>query len=190
MTVLPDHEIEDLCRPHLDRFRDGAKPLVTPFVEERLQPASIDLTLSDEFRIPENGSTIAVDLGRPETYVSLTKQVNVATGEGFVLHPGEFVLASTVERVSLPAVIVARVEGKSSLGRLGLIVHATAGFIDPGFEGDITLEMTNLLRVPIILRPGLPICQISFSYMNAPPDKTYEGRYQGQRGVTESRYAG
>lgn len=190
MTVLPDHEIEDLCLLKLRDFRNEVKPLVTPFRSERLQPASIDLTLSDEFRTPENGSTIAVDLGHPDTYAELTRQVNIGTGEGYVLHPGEFVLASTVECICLPAAIMARVEGKSSLGRLGLIVHATAGFIDPGFEGDITLEMTNLLRVPIILRPGLPICQISFSYMNAPPDKTYEGRYQGQRGVTESRYAG
>jgi dCTP deaminase len=175
LTVLPDHEI--------------TSDLIEPFRADRVQPASVDLLLDDEFRIFEHATTRYVDLSDSESHANLTKLVPAHPDFGFILHPGEFVLAGTQEIVRLPRHIMARVEGKSSLGRLGLIVHATAGFIDPGFEGQITLEMTNLLRVPIILRPGMPICQISFSYMNAPVDNPYKGRYQGQRGVTASRFS-
>jgi dCTP deaminase len=176
MSVLADWQIEAEC---------GRYPLVDPYRPKRLQPASIDLLLADEFRIFEHGKVRYVDLTDPKTYAKLTKSIVADT---FVLHPGEFILASTQEHVTLPPNLMARVEGKSSLGRLGLIIHATAGFIDPGFQGDITLEMTNLLRVPIVLHAGQPICQVSFSWMSAVPRKTYDGHYQGQRGVTASRW--
>ena len=180
MTVLPDHEIID------HHENDHLPSLLDPFRPDRVEPASVDLLLSGDFRVFEPNESTFIDLGYPETRLGLTKKV--WRPDQFVLHPGEFVLASTTEKVMLPSHIMARVEGKSSLARLGLIVHATAGFIDPGFEGTIALEMTNLLRIPIILRPFLPICQISFSYMNAPVDKPYSGRYQGQDKTTESRY--
>lgn len=174
MSVLSDGQI--LARPQL----------LNPFRPEHVQPASVDLLLGSQFRVYEGDETVAVDLAVPASYQRLTKLVK---RDLFVLHPGEFVLATTQEWVSLPPEIMARVEGKSSLGRLGLIVHATAGFIDPGFEGQITLEMTNLLRIPIILRSGVPICQVSFTFMSQTVDKPYNGRYQGQSGVTESKFA-
>jgi dCTP deaminase len=171
--VLPDHEIR--------RLR-----LTDPYREHRLQPASIDLLLSNEFRVYDHGQTVAVDLADPATYQGITRLVRHAR---FVLHPGEFILATTQERVIVPNDIMARVEGKSSIGRLGLVVHATAGFIDPGFTGEITLECSNLSPVPIVLHVGLPICQVSFAYMTSAVERPYCGKYQGQRGVTESRYA-
>lgn len=168
--ILADWEIRD---------REG---LVVPFSEQRLQPASVDLLLDHEFAVYQDGQISLIDLINP-TSDALKK----VTTNGFILHPGEFVLASTVERVNLPSDLVGRVEGKSSLGRLGLIIHATAGFIDPGFCGQITLEIANLRRVPIVLRPYRPICQISFARCE-PVEKPYQGRYQNQKGVTASRY--
>jgi dCTP deaminase len=185
-VVIPDHELHDLCSNPLR----SDPSLVLPYRADQLQPASIDLLLADDFRIFKGHDKRFVDLGDSVTHRNLTHRVEVVGEAGFVLHPGEFVLASTQEVITLPDNIMARVEGKSSLGRLGLIVHATAGFIDPGFSGQVTLEMTNLLRVPIVLRPGISICQVSFSYMNSPVKSPYNGHYQGQRGVTESRYEG
>jgi dCTP deaminase len=111
----------------------------------------------------------------------------------FVIHPGEFALGRTQEYVEIPDDIVSRIEGKSSLGRLGLIVHATAGFVDPGFKGTLTLEITNLTRVPIKLYTGLPIAQLSFMTLDAPAEQPYGSpelgsHYQGQTAATESRY--
>jgi dCTP deaminase len=119
--------------------------------------------------------------------------VTVADGEVFVIHPGEFVLGRTLEWVELPDDVVARIEGKSSIGRLGLIVHATAGFVDPGFKGTLTLEITNLTRVPIKLSPNLLIAQLSFMTLDAPAERPYGSEelgshYQGQLAATESRY--
>jgi dCTP deaminase len=119
--------------------------------------------------------------------------VEVADGEAFLLHPGEFVLGSTLERVGVPNNLVARVEGKSSLGRLGLVIHSTAGFIDAGFDGHVTLELANLANLPITLYPGMKIGQISFITMTSPAEKPYGSgaqgsKYQGQRGPTPSRY--
>jgi dCTP deaminase len=123
----------------------------------------------------------------------LTELVEVAEGESFMLHPGEFVLGSTLERVAVPTDLVARVEGKSSLGRLGLVIHSTAGFIDAGFDGHVTLELANLANLPITLYPGMKIGQISFIKMTSPAEKPYGSgakgsKYQGQRGPTPSRY--
>lgn len=186
MSVIPDHELHTLCSSPLSPI----EPLVSPYDATQLQPASIDLRLASDFRVFKGHQHRFVDLWDPNTHRDLTQVAVVEPLNGFVLHPGEFVLASTREALCLPDDIMARVEGKSSLGRLGLIVHATAGFIDPGFIGQVTLEMTNLLRVPIILRPGQPICQVSFSYMNSSVKKPYNGHYQNQSGVTASRYEG
>ncbi|MDP5108464.1 MAG: dCTP deaminase, partial [Ilumatobacteraceae bacterium] len=122
-----------------------------------------------------------------------TELVEIADGDAFMLHPGEFALGSTLERVGVPDDMVARVEGKSSLGRLGLLIHSTAGFIDAGFDGHITLELSNVANLPITLYPGMKIGQVSFMMMTTPADKPYGkgasgSKYQGQRGPTPSRY--
>ena len=133
----------------------------------------------------------AIDLRDPPT--NLTEEVVVEGEVPFVIHPGEFVLGRTLEHVEIPPDIVSRIEGKSSIGRLGLIVHATAGFVDPGFTGTLTLEITNLTRVPIKLYTGLPIAQLSFMALDAPAEQPYGSpelgsHYQGQTAATESRY--
>src|ERR687889_2641689 len=156
-----------------------------------VQPASIDLRLGDSFRVFHNHRITAIDLR--ELPPNLTEEVTIGPDEPFVIHPGEFCLGRTLERVELPDDLVARVEGKSSLGRLGLIVHATAGFVDPGFRGTLTLEITNLTRVPIKLYAGLPIAQLSFMALDAPAEHPYGSEalgshYQGQEAATESRY--
>jgi len=156
-----------------------------------VQPASLDLRLGDSFRVFHNHRASVIDLRDPPS--GLTEEVRVGTDEPFVIHPGEFCLGRTLERVALPDDIVARIEGRSSLGRLGLIVHATAGFIDPGWEGTLTLEFNNLTRVPIRLYAGLPIAQLSFMTLDAPALRPYGheqlgSHYQGQVEATESRY--
>lgn len=175
MSVLVDHEIRALCD-------DG---MIDPYDPEAVQPASYDVKLAHEFRVFTDHEVEAVDMANVQDATTLVRRT---PEQGFILHPGEFVLARTVEKLWMPNNIVGRVEGKSSVGRLGLIVHATAGYIDPGFHGPITLEMTNLRRVPIKLRPGLPIGQFSFQRCSAEPDKPYEGRYQGDESVSASRY--
>jgi dCTP deaminase len=166
---------------------------IEPWDEGMVQPASIDLRLGDSFRVFHNHRIGAIDLANiPE---NLTERVSVPDGESFVIHPGEFVLGATEEHVTLPDDIVARIEGKSSLGRLGLIVHATAGFVDPGFTGTLTLEITNLTRVPIVLWPGKPIAQLSFMTLDRPAERPYGhpdlgSHYHGQVEATESRYEG
>jgi dCTP deaminase len=166
---------------------------VEPWDPTMLQPASIDLRLGDSFRVFHNHRVATIDLRDPPA--NLTEEIVVPAGETFVIHPGEFCLGRTLEWVQIPDDIVARIEGKSSLGRLGLIVHATAGFCDPGFEGTLTLELNNLTRVPIRLYPDLPIAQLSFMTLDRPALKPYGSpglgsHYQGQRAATESRYEG
>jgi dCTP deaminase len=166
---------------------------IEPFDEGMVQPASVDLNLGDSFRVFHNFRVPAIDLADPPT--NLTEHVQVPEGEPFVIHPGEFCLGRTAEWVELPDDLVARIEGKSSLGRLGLIVHATAGFVDPGWKGTLTLEITNLTRVPIILWPGKPIAQLSFMTLDAPAERPYGhpdlgSHYHGQVEATESRYEG
>jgi dCTP deaminase len=167
--------------------------LIDPWDEAMVQPASIDLRLGTSFRVFHNHRITAIDLADPPR--NLTELVEVDDDESFVIHPGEFVLGRTQEHVELPDDIVARIEGKSSLGRLGLIVHATAGFVDPGFKGTLTLEITNLTRVPIILWPGKPIAQLSFMALDQPAERPYGhpelgSHYHGQTEATESRYEG
>jgi dCTP deaminase len=166
---------------------------VEPWDPKMVQPASIDLRLGDSFRVFHNHRVSAIDLRDPPA--NLTEEIVIPAGEPFVIHPGEFCLGRTLEWVHIPDDIVARIEGKSSLGRLGLIVHATAGFCDPGFEGTLTLELNNLTRVPIRLYPDLPIAQLSFMTLDKPALKPYGtpglgSHYQGQRAATESRYEG
>ncbi len=166
---------------------------IDPWDDAMVQPASVDLRLGDSFRVFHNFRVPAIDLADPPT--NLTEHVALEEGTSFVIHPGEFVLGRTLEWVELPDDIVARIEGKSSLGRLGLIVHATAGFCDPGWKGTLTLELNNLTRVPIILHPGLLIAQLSFMTLDAPALRPYGSaalgsHYQGQVAATESRYEG
>ena len=164
---------------------------IDPWDPVLVQPASVDLRLGDSFRVFHNHLATAIDLRCPPE--NLTEEVVVPEGESFVIHPGEFCLGRTLEWVELPDDIVARIEGKSSLGRLGLIVHATAGFCDPGWKGTLTLELNNLTRVPIILHPGLEIAQLSFMMLDRPALRPYGSpdlgsHYQGQRAATASRY--
>ncbi|MCW3010487.1 MAG: dCTP deaminase [Solirubrobacterales bacterium] len=173
------------------RLVDEGRVRIDPWDPGMVQPASVDLRLGSSFRVFHNHRVPVIDLADPPT--NLTEHVGVEDGESFVIHPGEFVLGRTQEWVELPADIVARIEGKSSLGRLGLIVHATAGFVDPGWKGTLTLEITNLTRVPIVLWPGKPIAQLSFMTLDAPAERPYGhpdlgSHYAGQVEATESRY--
>ena len=166
---------------------------ITGIVDERLQiqPASVDLRLSAEFLIYKPAQITCLDPREPETLTDATERVTVLEGSGFILHPGEFVLGSTIECVAIPNDLVGRVDGRSSVGRLAVVVHATAGFIDPGFEGQITLEMSNIGRIPVRLYPGMRIAQIVFQTMTSPAERPYgEARgsqYSGQRGPQVSR---
>jgi dCTP deaminase len=175
------------------RLVEAGEIVIAPWDPLMVQPASVDLKLGTSFRVFHNHKIQAIDLLDPPT--GLTEPVEVAANEPFVIHPNEFVLGRTEEHVEMPANLVARIEGKSSLGRLGLIVHATAGFVDPGFQGTLTLEITNFNSVPIVLRPGLPIAQLSFMTLDQPAERPYGhpelgSHYQRQVDATESRYEG
>ncbi|MGW3383382.1 dCTP deaminase [Streptomyces albogriseolus] len=164
---------------------------VSPYDPDMLQPASIDVRLDSAFLVFENHAYPYIDPAQEQA--DLTREVRVEkSGDPFVLHPGEFVLASTYEEVRLGDDLAGRLEGKSSLGRLGLITHSTAGFIDPGFHGHITLELSNLTRVPLLLWPGMKIGQLCLIQMTSAAEHPYGStvrgsRYQGQRGPTASR---
>ena len=175
------------------RLVEDGRIKIEPWDPARIQPASVDLRLGDSFRVFNNHKVTAIDLREPPE--NLTEEVIVPEGEAFVIHPGEFCLARTLEWVEIPDDIVARIEGKSSLGRLGLIVHATAGFCDPGWKGTLTLELNNLTRIPIKLWPGLLIAQLSFMTLDSAAERPYGSdglgsHYQGQRAATASRYQG
>ena len=175
------------------RLVTDGRVVIDPWDPDMVQPASVDLRLGDSFRVFHNHLAPAIDLDRPPEH--LTELIVIDPDKSFVIHPGEFVLGATLERVQLPDDVVARIEGKSSLGRLGLIVHATAGFVDPGFEGTLTLEITNLTRIPIILWPGKPIAQLSIMALDRPAERPYGhpelgSHYHGQAAATESRYEG
>jgi dCTP deaminase len=176
----------------LELVQDG-RIRIDPWDPNLVQPASVDLRLGDSFRVFHNYRASAIDLRKPPE--NLTEEVVVGADESFVIHPGEFCLGRTLEWVELPDDIVARIEGKSSLGRLGLIVHATAGFCDPGWRGTLTLELNNLTRVPIKLYPGGLIAQLSFMALDRPAQRPYGSpelgsHYQDQRAATASRYEG
>lgn len=155
-----------------------------------MQPSSVDVRIDRYFRLFDNHKYPVINPA--EEQPCLTRLVEVNSEEPFVLHPGEFVLASTFEVVSLPDDVAARLEGKSSLGRLGLLTHSTAGFIDPGFSGHVTLELSNVATLPIMLWPGMKIGQLCFFRLSSPAEhpygsERYGSRYQGQRGPTQSR---
>jgi dCTP deaminase len=161
-----------------------------PFDGAAVQPASVDLRLGSEFRVFRNWRYSFIDPREPQP--DLTEVVEIGEEEPFILHPGEFVLARTEETVTLPDDIVARVEGKSSNGRLGLLVHATAGYVDPGFSGTLTLELSNVANLPIRLYRGMKIGQIAFEEMSTAVDRPYGSaglgsKYQGQMQPTASR---
>jgi len=157
-----------------------------------IQPASVDVRLAHRFRVFDNFGDACID--PMDKTQQLTREIVVPEGETFLLHPGDFVLGSTVEVVRLGPRIVGRIEGKSSLGRLGLLIHSTAGFVDPGFEGQLTLELANVSRLPIRLYPGMYIGQISFDRMERPALKPYghpdrNSKYQRQGAAAASRFA-
>jgi dCTP deaminase len=161
-----------------------------PYDESLVQPSSVDVRVDNAFRVFHGSRHPYIDVRLPMD--DLTELVRVKEGEPFILHPGEFVLGQTLERVKLPDDLVARLEGKSSLGRLGLVIHSTAGFVDPGFEGNLTLELSNLANLPITIYEGMPIGQISFMRMDEAVERPYgaEGgnKYQGQTEPTASRF--
>ena len=172
-----------------EALADG-RILIDPLEESFIQPSSVDLRVDGSFRVFENHKYPHIDPREPQD--DLTSVVEVPDNEPFILHPGEFVLGATLERVRLGVDVVARLEGKSSLGRLGLLIHSTAGFVDPGFEGYLTLELSNVANLPIAIYPGMKIGQISFYQMTTAADHPYGSdeagsKYQGQRGPTPSR---
>lgn len=165
---------------------------IEPLDENLIQPASVDVRLGDTFLVFRRHTNSDIDPWQAND--ALMEPVLVPEGDPFILHPGEFVLGTTFERLTLPNDVVARIEGKSSLGRLGLLIHATAGFIDPGWtNGQITLELSNVAPLPIRLWPGMKIAQLSFIQMDAPAERPYGhpslgSKYQGQSGPVASRY--
>jgi dCTP deaminase len=182
-VVLSDRDI---------RAQIGAgRIVIDPFEPSAVQPSSIDLHLDRRFRVFANSRHPYIDVRVEQP--DLTELVEIDEDGPFILHPGEFVLASTVERVALPEDIVARLEGKSSLGRLGLLIHSTAGYVDPGWDGNLTLELSNVANLPIALYWGMKIGQISFQRMSSPVDQPYGtgelgSKYRGQRDPTASLY--
>jgi len=181
--VLSDRTIRRL----LEEGRIG----IDPYDEELLQPSSVDVRVDRFFRVFRNSRYPFIDVKEPME--ELTELVEIEGDEPFILHPGEFVLGSTLERITLPDDLVARLEGKSSLGRLGLLIHSTAGFVDPGWDGHVTLELSNVANLPITIYPEMKIGQLSFVQLTEPAERPYgtEGigsKYQGQKGPTPSRY--
>jgi dCTP deaminase len=169
---------------------EAGRVAIDPYDAEMVQPSSIDVRIDRYFRVFHNSRYTHIDVAKEMD--DLTELVEPKGDDPFLLHPGEFVLGSTLERVTLPDDIAARLEGKSSLGRLGLLTHSTAGFIDPGFTGHVTLELSNVANLPITLYPGMKIGQICFFRLSSPAEKPYGhgatgSRYQGQRGPTPSR---
>lgn len=177
--LLSDHEIDTMVR--------GGAIGIAPYHPECLNPASVDLTLHPSIRIPSILTEYIDVADVPENY---SEPYLIHDQVGYRLDPGDFILASTAEVVHIPDDLVARVEGKSSIGRLGVAVHVTAGYIDPGFKGQVTLEIANLAPWSILLRPHMRIAQIAFTRMSAVAAKPYDqtGHYSGQTGPTESRY--
>jgi dCTP deaminase len=165
--------------------------VIDPLDDDAIQPSSIDVRLDNRFRVFYTARHPYIDVKQPMD--DLTELVEVKPEDAFILHPGEFVLGSTLEEVGIPADLAARLEGKSSLGRLGLMTHSTAGFLDPGFVGHVTLELSNVANLPITLYPGMRIGQIAVFQLTTAAERPYGSRgvgskYQGQRGPTPSRY--
>jgi dCTP deaminase len=162
-----------------------------PYDESLVQPSSVDVRVDRKFRVFHNSRYPYIDVRKPMD--GLTELVEITDEEPFVLHPGEFVLGQTLEAIKLPDDIVARLEGKSSLGRLGLLIHSTAGFVDPSWAGNLTLELSNVANLPITIYYGMKIGQLSFVQLSEPAEQPYGSdalgsKYQGQQGPTPSRY--
>ena len=170
---------------------EAGRIVIEPFDESLIQPSSVDVRVDRRFRVFNNARYPFIDVRTPME--GLTELVEVDGEEPFILHPGEFVLGQTLERLTLPDDLVARLEGKSSLGRLGLLIHSTAGFVDSGFSGNLTLELSNVANLPITIYHGMPIGQISFMRMDGPVESPYGSdrtgsKYQGQAEPTPSRF--
>ena len=170
---------------------EAGRIVIDPLDKDCIQPSSVDLHIDRFFRVFLNHTMGHIDV--KEDLEELTELVEIGEDDVFMLHPGEFVLGSTAERVALPDDLVARLEGKSSLGRLGLLIHSTAGFVDAGFDGHLTLELSNVANLPITIYPNMKIGQISFFRLTSEAENPYGSgalgsKYQGQRGPTPSRY--
>jgi dCTP deaminase len=181
--ILSDHSIREEIA--------SGRIVIEPFDPSCVQPSSVDLHVDRYFRVFRNHTQRVIDV--KDDQEELTELVEIGDGGALILHPGEFVLGSTSERVALPIDLVGRLEGKSSLGRLGLLIHSTAGFVDPGFDGHLTLELSNVANLPITVYPDMKIGQISFLQMTTAADNPYGSdalgsKYQNQRGPTPSRY--
>src|SRR6266508_442807 len=175
----------------ISRLLDEGRIEIEPYDASLLQPSSVDVRVDRFFRVFHNARYPFIDV--KEEQEDLTELAEIDDGRPFILHPGEFVLGSTLERVTLPDDLVARLEGKSSLGRLGLLIHSTAGFIDPGWDGHVTLELSNVANLPITIYVGMKIGQLSFVQLSEPAERPYGAaalgsKYQGQAGPTPSRY--
>ncbi len=183
MVILSDRSIKSELA--------AGRIIIEPFEESAIQPSSVDLRLDHRFVVFENHTFSHIDV--KANLEALTTEVEASDDKPFILHPGDFVLGSTAERIAIPADLVGRIEGKSSLGRLGLLIHTTAGFVDAGWDGQLTLEFSNVASLPITLYPGMKIGQISFMRMSTDADNPYGSgtlgsKYQGQRGPRPSRY--
>ena len=179
--VLSDRDIK--------REMEQGRIVIEPLKLKDVQPASVDVRLGSNFRIFRNSTHTYIDplIEQPD----LTEEVVVPEGEAFILHPGQFALGTTLERIVLPDDILGKLEGKSTLGRLGLMIHSTAGYVDPGWDGELTLELSNVATLPIMLHPGMRIGQLSFERMSSPVERPYGSaqlgsHYQGQKGATAS----
>ncbi len=169
----------------------SGRVVIDPFEEGSIQPSSVDLRVDRYFRVFANSRHPYIDV--KQQMEDLTELVEAIGADPFILHPGEFVLGTTLERVTLPDDVVARLEGKSGLGRLGLLIHSTAGFVDAGWDGHLTLELSNVANLPITIYPGMKIGQLCLFRMTSPAEHPYGSRdvgskYQGQKGPTPSRY--
>ncbi|WP_407414279.1 dCTP deaminase [Methanobrevibacter sp.] len=185
MAILSDKTIRE--------YLDDGKIVINPIIDEKqIQPSSVDMRLGDEFKVFKVIRKAYIDPKDEEEIASCMEEIKVPEGDAFIIHPNEFALATTAEYVKLPDDIVARVEGRSSIGRLGVTMHVTAGFIDPGFEGNITLEISNIGAMPVALYPGQRVCQIVFETMTTPSELPYghpdrNSKYMGQTKPESSR---
>ena len=179
--ILPDHEIEKAVK--------NGQIVIRPLdPEEQIKSVGVDLKLGNEFRLFRLNHKSHINPAE-DSFDELTEIVRVKDGGDFILHPGEFVLGVTKEHIELPADIMARIDGRSSLGRMGIIVHSTAGRVDPGFKGTLTLEITNIGKLPVNLFPGMRFCSLVFERLGSPVKRDYGkiGKYVGQKGPVGSR---
>jgi len=184
--ILSDRDIKKAIKSGRVKIESEQEELF-----EHIHASSMDLRLGNVFKLYEHSKYAILDPKKPESFATEMRTVMVANGDPFIVQPGEFVLGVTQETITVPDDLVVRVEGRSSLGRLGIIIHSTAGFVDPGFSGTITLEISNLNRLPVALYPGMRVCQIAFEEMSSPAEQPYHSKpnskYQNQVLPEESR---